>query len=93
MEQLVKQSGDGIDTNNYYKSEGKEAHYRERYWDFSYYILNPVLKLGVSPESTVSKIGCGLGGLVIPASYDFYIKETYRVLKLGGMACIQVRKP
>jgi len=68
----VKQSGDGIYTNNYiHKSESKEAHYREGYWDFSYYILNPVLKLGISPGSTVLEIGCGLGRLVIPASYYF----------------------
>ncbi len=69
---FVKQSGDDIYTNRYiHKSESKEAHYREGYWAFSYYILNPVLKLGISPESTVLEIGCGLGRLVIPASYYF----------------------
>jgi len=68
----VKQSGNDIYTNRYIqKSESKEDHYREGHWAFSYYILNPVLKLGISPESTALEIGCGLGRLVIPASYYF----------------------
>ena len=68
----VKQSGNDIYTNNYiYKSESKEAHYRERYWDFSYYILNPILKFGISPGSAVLGIGYELGRPVIPASYFF----------------------
>jgi len=68
----VKQSGNDIYTNRYiHRSESKEDHYREGHWAFSYYILNPVLKLGISPDSTVLEIGCGLGRLILPASYYF----------------------
>jgi ubiquinone/menaquinone biosynthesis C-methylase UbiE len=39
--------------------------------------LNPVVKLGVSPEDTVLEIGVGLGRLIIPAS--FYFKQAIGV--------------
>lgn len=67
----VKESAD-IYTDNYiHKSADRTDHYRQGYWDFSYFILQPVIKLGVMPDDTVLEIGAGLGRLIIPASHFF----------------------
>lgn len=61
-----------IYTDSYiHKSVDKADHYRQGYWDFAYYILNPVVKMGVSPKDMVLEIGVGLGRLIIPASFYF----------------------
>lgn len=67
-----------IYTDSYiHKSVNKANHYGQGHWDFAYYILNPVVKLGVSPEDTILEIGVGLGRLIIPAS--FYFKQAIGV--------------
>src|SRR5690349_21858960 len=52
------------------RAESEQEHYREGIWDFSYYILQPVVK-HLAPTDAVLEIGVGLGRLAACSARAF----------------------
>jgi len=65
-----------------------DNHHLEGYWDFSYHILNPVIKY-VTPISVVLEIGCGFGRLTAAAARFFKRVCAIDISRVAVETCLE----